>query len=422
MPREDVVVGAGTDTRRGYLSAVSDFCAAVDGLTVEAGGYLSMSTQVFLNGGKDPRVYGALGFVNCEILPQQPIWPWTTSCQTYLQALSNPGGKCSGETNADTKGGTWQVGNNAISYHALANKVPPKQDAINKLFRGSPLQTQSVNTGSGPPLSPWPLDSLKDIKAVSCHSHNDYERDIPLFSAMSAGCIGFEADVWYVAGNLYIGHVLPKLGRTLQAQYIQPLRDILDHNNNNNNNNGGGGGIAGGDKGVYPAHPSQSVVLMIDFKTSDSRTLDAVNAALQPLREGNYLSHVKDGEFVERQITVVASGSSDFDRINSGDGVPNRDIFYDAKVDSTSTRYNNLNSYYSSADFKDAIGNPGSVRDFSQAQREAVRTQVERAHEKGLKVRYYNLPGEYMWEALSELGVDRLNADDMYNTARLPRL
>lgn len=301
------------------------------------------------------------------------------SCQTYLQALSNPGGKCSGETNSDTKGGTWQVGNNAISYHALGNDVPPKQDAVNKLFRGSALQTQSVNKGSGPPLSPWPLDSLKTIKPVSCHSHNDYDRDIPLFSAMSAGCIGFEADVWYVSGNLYIGHILPKLGRTLQAQYINPLREILDHNN---------GGATGGHKGIYPAQPSQSITLMVDFKTSDERTLDAVNAALQPLRDGGYLSHVKDGRFVERQITVVASGSSSFERINTGDGVPNRDIFYDAKVDSESTQYSTLNSYYSSADFKSAIGNPSSVNDFTQAQRDKVRSQVERAHSYGLKVRY----------------------------------
>ena len=60
------MIGAGTDTRRGYLSAVRDFCTTVDGLTVEAGGYLSMSTEVFLNGGKDPKVYGVLGFVDCK--------------------------------------------------------------------------------------------------------------------------------------------------------------------------------------------------------------------------------------------------------------------------------------------------------------------------------------------------------------------
>lgn len=33
-----------------------------------------------------------------------------------------------------------------------------------------------------------------------------------------------------------------------------------------------------------------------------------------------------------------------------------------------------------------------------------------------------DLPGDYMWEPLAALGVDRLNADDMYDTARLPRI
>jgi hypothetical protein len=295
-----------------------------------------------------------------------------------LQALSVPGGKCSGETNADTKGGTWQVGNNAISYHALGNKIPPKQDAINKLYRGGALETQSVNKRNGAPLNPWPFNSVNNVKPTTCHSHNDYDRDIPLWAAMSAGCIAFEADVWYVGGELLIGHILPSIARTLKAQYIDPLRAILDHNN----------GGSPGTKGLYPAKPSQSVVLMIDFKTSDSRTLDTVNAALQPLRDGGYLSRVEGGRFVEKQVTVVASGSSSFDRINAGDGVPNRDIFYDAKVDFWSSKYTSTNSYYASADFKDAIGNPGSVTSFTTEQRNTVRSQVEKAHAAGLKVRY----------------------------------
>lgn len=65
MPREDVTIAGGTDVRKGYLSAVQVFCSAVDGLTVEPGGYLSLTTEVFLNGGKNPSTYGVVGFVNC---------------------------------------------------------------------------------------------------------------------------------------------------------------------------------------------------------------------------------------------------------------------------------------------------------------------------------------------------------------------
>ncbi|KAK6958291.1 hypothetical protein Daesc_001089 [Daldinia eschscholtzii] len=380
MPRDDVSIAQGTDTRRGYITAVQTFCSAANGQTVKPGGYLSLATEVFLNDGKNPATYGVLGFVYFEVHNKikSDHTISTEDCKKYLLALSADGGQCSGEQNHDTKGGTWQVGNNGISYHALGNEIPPKQDAINKLFAGSALGSQTVNKGSGAPLNPWPLDSLNSVKPTNCHSHNDYTRDIPVYSALSVGCIGIEADVFYVGGDVIIGHVLPTPGRTLSVQYVQPLKAILDHNN----------GGSPGNVGIYKANPGQSVTLLVDFKTSDTKTLDAVVKALQPLREGGYLSHLDGDRFVERQITVVASGSAPFDRINSGDGNPARDVFYDAHVDQWDSRFTSQNSYYASADFEDAVGNPGSVKDFSQDQKNTVKSQVEKAHAAGLKVRY----------------------------------
>lgn len=256
--------------------------------------------------------------------------------------------------------------------------MPPKQDAINKLFSGSALTTQSVSKGAAAPLNPWPFDSLDQVKPVAVHSHNDYTRNIPVFSAFSAGCAAIEADVFLSNGDVIIGHVFPTPGRTLRVQYTDPLRAILDHNN----------GGKPGDNGIYKSSPKQSITLLVDFKTSDAGTLDAVVKALQPLRDGNYLSRVVDGKFVERQVTVVASGNSDFDRINRGDGVPNRDVFYDAKLDQWDPKYNTLNSQYASANFKNAVGNPSSAGAFTNAQKQKVREQVRNAHNAGLKVRY----------------------------------
>lgn len=71
MPREDVTIAQGTDQRTGFSTAVGRFCKAVDGKTVKAGDYLSMATEVFLNGGKDPKVYGVVGFVSCKIFRDQ---------------------------------------------------------------------------------------------------------------------------------------------------------------------------------------------------------------------------------------------------------------------------------------------------------------------------------------------------------------
>lgn len=66
MAGDDVSIAAGGDERKGFNSAVDDFCGLAGGQTVPGGGYLSLATEVFLNGGKDPKVYGLIGYVFCK--------------------------------------------------------------------------------------------------------------------------------------------------------------------------------------------------------------------------------------------------------------------------------------------------------------------------------------------------------------------
>lgn len=129
---------------------------------------------------------------------------------------------------------------------------------------------------------------------------------------------------------------------------------------------------------MYPANTgAPSFTILVDFKSDDPATLDAVVAALEPLREQGYLSRVEGDAFVEKQVTVVASGAAPFDRINAGDGVPDRDVFYDADITALGDRpYSTLNSYYASANYGDA----GSEDEIKQ--------QIQAAHDIGLKVRY----------------------------------
>ena len=65
------------------------------------------------------------------------------------------------------------------------------------------------------------------------HSHNDYWRDVPLYTALSYGVISVEADVWLVNGTLYIGHEIQALtpNRTFDGLYIEPLVQILTNSN-----------------------------------------------------------------------------------------------------------------------------------------------------------------------------------------------
>ena len=84
-----------------------------------------------------------------------------------------------------------------------------------------------------PELGHWPTDFSADVQPVACHSHNDYWRKEPLFSALEAGCTGVEADVWLFDEELFVGHSTQSLSsqRTLRTLYIDPLLSILHAQN-----------------------------------------------------------------------------------------------------------------------------------------------------------------------------------------------
>lgn len=65
-----------------------------------------------------------------------------------------------------------------------------------------PLQRILANTGA--PQYQYPTQLTQDIVPKAIHSHNDYWRQIPLYSALSAGAVSVESDVWLSNGTLYV--------------------------------------------------------------------------------------------------------------------------------------------------------------------------------------------------------------------------
>lgn len=194
---------------------------------------------------------------------------------------------------------------------------------------------------------------------------------------MSAGCISFEADVHLLEGDAIIGHDSPQAGRSLSAQYIHPLRAILDHNNDDKP----------GTIMLYPARPGQSVTLVVDFKSSEPELFGVVLEALQPLRDGAYLSTSKSGEFVQKHVTIVLGGSAPFDRIDSDDDNPNRDVFYGAPSDHWDSKYTSLNSFYASQDWTTVEGFDwlGAAMNGGD---NPVSKQAKVVHDAGLRLTY----------------------------------
>lgn len=102
--------------------------------------------------------------------------------------------------------------------------------------------------------------------------------------------------------------------------------------------------------------PNTTLVLLLDFKTADHATWGTVGTQLDDLRVGRWLTYwTPEIGFVERAVTVVATGEASFDAPTAN--TTYRAIFFDAplvRLLDTSKPYN-----YASASLGEAIGNMG---------------------------------------------------------------
>jgi hypothetical protein len=321
---------------------------------------------------------------------------------------------------------------------------------------------------------PWyPTDFLRDVIPIPCHSHNDYWRKVPLFSALYNGCISVEADVWAFDDELYIGHNTASLtvNRTFQSLYINPLVTILERQNPATSFYNASG------HGVFDTDSEQSLTLLVDVKTDGAETWPLVLQQLEPLRQRGWLSYVENDVMHRRPITVVGTGETPFNVLTSNQTY--RDAFFDAPLDqmwegprpdegepvlpgvdnmgdstggsrtdkltssiarakpnnplslstvqrrsqgnagtSSEDSYTQLNSYYASTSFKEVIGTIWWGK-LSNEQMDLIRGQIRGAHHRGLKARYWNTPAwptslrNYIWDILAQEGADLLNVDDL---------
>ncbi|OOQ86795.1 hypothetical protein PEBR_20028 [Penicillium brasilianum] len=300
------------------------------------------------------------------------------------------------------------------------------------------------------------------VVPIACHSHNDYWRRVPLFSALAAGCTSVEADIWLDGDELRVGHtmrtVLPN--QSLRSLYLGPLLEILEqHNPARNLSSAETKSFIEAEDfspvGIFVTEPDHPLVLLIDFKSSPELLWPILVKHLQPLRQKGYLTHFNGTTLIQRPITVVATGSAPFHRIQASRSY--RDIFYDAPLDKlvpipselvpepgpesasvfasethhisdpdsdSDSPYTKYNSYYASVDFHASIGSLPLGR-LSQDQLAKVRAQIAAAHNRGLKVRYWGTPGwpvglrNYVWRVLVREGVDMLNVDDLRAASRV---
>ena len=278
---------------------------------------------------------------------------------------------------------------------------------------------------------------VKSALPVPVHSHNDYSRRIPLWEALGSGCISAEADVHFDESDLLVGHTSRSLNRnrSLRAMYLDPLQKLIAGQNHN---------TTGEDwRGIFNKAPQQTIVLLIDIKTSGKETFAELDAQLQPLRDLDFLTHWNGTARVMRPLTVVASGNAPFASILAMDA-SHRDIFLDAKLENLVSagddwsqgaprfKFNVSNSYYASTRVANARVRPYAMYEPTGPEQEeallrdsqipqfvdVMDSQLNQAKARGLVTRYWDAPKqknleEVIWRWLLDNDVGVLNMDDM---------
>jgi hypothetical protein len=250
-----------------------------------------------------------------------------------------------------------------------------------------------VSAGEPPASDPGPLERA--------HSHNDYLHARPLLDAIDRGFLSVEADIFLVGGRLLVAHTVLDIrpGRTLEALYLDPLRERIRKN---------GGRV----------HPGSAagLTLLIDLKTDAAPIYEALHKVLEGYRE--ILTVWEDGKAEPGAVTVIISGNRP------------RSVLEAQKV-----RYAALDGRMGDLDGGAPAGLIPLISDswrtrfrwdgkgaMPEAERADLQRIVEKAHAAGRRVRFWAAPDRpEAWSEFHAAGVDLINTDDLDGLARFLR-
>ena len=227
---------------------------------------------------------------------------------------------------------------------------------------------------------------------LHAHAHNDYAHRRPLLDALEHGFCSVEADIFLVEGKLLVAHnrkdVKPE--RTLQALYLDPLRERVKRN----------GGR------VFPNGPECS--LLIDIKTDWKTTYPVLRTTLT-----NYaamLSTFRDDAKQTNAITVIISGSRAKEMF-AGEAV--RFAAYDGTLaDLDSSAPADLIPWISGS-WAQSFGWRGQG-EIPEADKARLKSIIAKAHARGRRVRFWGAPDNAgFWRTMLAAGVDLINTDDL---------
>ncbi len=227
---------------------------------------------------------------------------------------------------------------------------------------------------------------------VRAHAHNDYAHPRPLLDALDQGFCSVEADIFLVDGELLVGHNRQDLSRTrtLQALYLDPLRERVTRNSGR----------------VYRGGPE--CWLLIDLKTDWHQLYPALAKVLAGY--SNMLTEFTATGKTSRAITVVVSGNRSLEMF---DGAAVRYAAYDGELtDLDGNSSPNLVPWIS-ANWTVKFKWRGRG-EFPPEEKRRLQELVAQTHRQGRLLRFWGAPDQAtFWSELYVAGVDLINTDDL---------
>jgi hypothetical protein len=224
------------------------------------------------------------------------------------------------------------------------------------------------------------------------HAHNDYVHPHPLFDALDHGFCSVEADVYLVDGQLLVAHerFQTKPERTLQALYLDPLRELVKKNGGH----------------VYPNGPE--FTLLVELKGDWHTSYPVLRDILK--QYAGMLTVFRNGTRETNAITVVITGHRS-KAMFAGESV--RYAALDGALeDLDSGEPATLIPWISSDWFQTFRWNGSGT--IPAAEKTKLKEIVAKAHQQGRRVRFWGAPDQSnFWGELLEDDVDLINTDNL---------
>jgi hypothetical protein len=238
----------------------------------------------------------------------------------------------------------------------------------------------------------WSDEPVAVRPLAQAHAHNDYEHARPLLDALDHGFCSVEADIWLTPEGLLVGHDRKdlKVGRTLEALYLIPLRERIAANGSR----------------VYRGGPA--FYLLIDVKTEAEATYAALDKVLA--QYADILTVTRDGQSVPKAVTAILSGNRASETIAKQTlryvGIDGRPENLDGSV--SAELYPWISANWTTL-FRWKGDGPMPAEE-----KQKLAEMVNRTHGQGRKLRFWaTAEKESVWRELLAAKVDFINTDKL---------